>query len=153
MGVESTSSTNLWYSRNKCDTLRDLVPFVQLKKHKTPAWRSATFGKIAGFSLSKNYYWLHQEGGIKPLILMRKIYETRINFLEIGNTRRENTFRRKSPGWGRRDAGLEGTPWKKHTFSAVLIGRYQPFYEQCFRLIQSCPVLQNTHMIILKVLE
>ena len=39
--------------------------------------------------LMLTYYCLHQKGGIKPLILTKKIYKTRINFLEMGNTRRE----------------------------------------------------------------
>ena len=34
-----------------CDTLRDLVPFVQLKKRKKHPWRSVTFSKVAGLSL------------------------------------------------------------------------------------------------------
>ena len=41
-----------------CDTLYDLVPFVQFKKHEKHSWRSNTFTKIAGFSLQlyKKYY-------------------------------------------------------------------------------------------------
>ena len=32
-------------SENICNALRDLVPFVQFKKHP---WRSVTFSKVAG---------------------------------------------------------------------------------------------------------
>ena len=32
-----------------CSTLRDLVPFLQFKKHEKYSWRSVTFGKVAGF--------------------------------------------------------------------------------------------------------
>ena len=31
------------------DVLRDLVPFVQLKKHEKHSWWSVTFNKVAGF--------------------------------------------------------------------------------------------------------
>ena len=34
-----------------CDSLRDLVPFVQFKKHEKHPWRSINFSKVAGFSL------------------------------------------------------------------------------------------------------
>ena len=34
-----------------CGALRDLVPFVQFKKHEKHPWRSANFDKVAGFSL------------------------------------------------------------------------------------------------------
>ena len=34
-----------------CDALRDLVPFVQLKKQEKHPWRSVTFSKVAGFNL------------------------------------------------------------------------------------------------------
>ena len=33
-----------------CDTLRDLVPFVQFKKREKHPWRSVNFSKVAGFS-------------------------------------------------------------------------------------------------------
>ena len=33
--------------KNKCDALRDLVPFVQFKREKHP-WRSVTFSNVAG---------------------------------------------------------------------------------------------------------
>ena len=36
---------------NKCGTLRDLVPFVQIKKREKHPWRSVNFSKAAGFSL------------------------------------------------------------------------------------------------------
>ena len=32
----------------KCDTLRDLVPFVQFKKREKHPWRSVTFSNVAG---------------------------------------------------------------------------------------------------------
>ena len=32
-----------------CDTLRDLVPFVQFKKREKHPWRSVTFSKVPGF--------------------------------------------------------------------------------------------------------
>ena len=35
--------------RLQCDVWRDLVPFVQFKKHEKHQWRSATFRKVAGF--------------------------------------------------------------------------------------------------------
>ena len=34
-----------------CDALRDLVPFLQLKKREKRQCRSDTFIKVAGFSL------------------------------------------------------------------------------------------------------
>ena len=34
-----------------CDTLRDLVPFVQFKKREKHPWRSVNFSKVAGWSL------------------------------------------------------------------------------------------------------
>ena len=34
-----------------CGALRDLVPFVQLKKHEKHPWRSVTFSKVAGLNL------------------------------------------------------------------------------------------------------
>ena len=33
----------------QCDALRDLVPFVQFKKHEKHPWRNVSFGKVAGF--------------------------------------------------------------------------------------------------------
>ena len=36
---------------NKCDVLRNLVSFVQFKKHENYPWRSVTFGKDAGINL------------------------------------------------------------------------------------------------------
>ena len=30
-----------------CDALRDLVPFVQFKKHEKHQWRSVNFSKVA----------------------------------------------------------------------------------------------------------
>ena len=33
------------------DTLHDLVPFVQYKKHEKHLWRSITFSKVTRFSL------------------------------------------------------------------------------------------------------
>ena len=38
-------------TQNKCDALRDLVPFVQSKKREKHPWRSATLSKVAGLSL------------------------------------------------------------------------------------------------------
>ena len=32
----------------KCDALRDLVPFVQFKKRGKHPWRSANFSKVEG---------------------------------------------------------------------------------------------------------
>ena len=32
-----------------CDALRDLVLFVDLKKHEKHPWRRVTFSKVAGF--------------------------------------------------------------------------------------------------------
>ena len=34
--------------RDICDVLRDLVPFVQFKKHEKHLCRSVTFSKVAG---------------------------------------------------------------------------------------------------------
>ena len=34
-----------------CDTLRDLLLFVQFKKHEKLPWRSVSFSKVAGYSL------------------------------------------------------------------------------------------------------
>ena len=36
-------------SFDKCGALRDLVPFVQFKKHEKHPWRSVNFSKVAGF--------------------------------------------------------------------------------------------------------
>ena len=33
---------------DKCGVLRDLVPFVQLKKSEKHPWRSVNFSKVAG---------------------------------------------------------------------------------------------------------
>ena len=38
-----------------CGALRDLVPFVQLKKREKYPWRSVTFSKVASFSLQLYY--------------------------------------------------------------------------------------------------
>ena len=36
-----------WYKGRKiCDTLHDLVPFVQFKNRKIHPWRSVTFSKV-----------------------------------------------------------------------------------------------------------
>ena len=37
-------------NKNKCDALRDLVPFVQSKKREKHPWKSVTFSKVAGFT-------------------------------------------------------------------------------------------------------
>ena len=42
--------------RNICDVLRNLVAFVQFKKHEKHPWRSVNFSKVGGFSLHK--YWM-----------------------------------------------------------------------------------------------
>ena len=36
-----------------CDVLHDLVPFVQLKKREKHPWRSVSFCKVAGQSVSR----------------------------------------------------------------------------------------------------
>ena len=36
------------HAKNKCDALRNLVPFVQFKKHEKDPSRSITFSKAAG---------------------------------------------------------------------------------------------------------
>ena len=33
-----------------CGALRDLIPFVQVKKREKHPWRSVTFSKVAGVS-------------------------------------------------------------------------------------------------------
>ena len=38
-------------SANICDTLHDLIPFIQFRKRKKHASTSITFSKVAGFSL------------------------------------------------------------------------------------------------------
>ena len=35
----------------KCGVLRDMVPFVPLKKREKHPWRSVTFSKVPDFSL------------------------------------------------------------------------------------------------------
>ena len=40
-----------------CGALRDLVPFVQLKKREKHPWRSVNFSKVAGFKFFKLYKW------------------------------------------------------------------------------------------------
>ena len=37
--------------RDKCDALRDLVQFVQFKKHEKHPWWRDTYSKVPGFSL------------------------------------------------------------------------------------------------------
>ena len=32
-----------------CGSLRDLLPFLQLKKREKHPWRSVTFSKVAGY--------------------------------------------------------------------------------------------------------
>ena len=49
--VASVQEANLLLELNICDTLRNLVPFVQIKNRKIYAWRSFTFSKIEGCSL------------------------------------------------------------------------------------------------------
>ena len=54
---------NVLTERDKCDDLRDFVPFVQFKKREKHAWRSVNFSKVAGFSscgclLSQLSYYL-----------------------------------------------------------------------------------------------
>ena len=39
---------NKFYLTNICDALRNLVPFVQFKKHEKHPWRSVSFSKVAG---------------------------------------------------------------------------------------------------------
>ena len=39
----------------KCNVLRDLVPFVQFRKQEKHPLRSATFSKVADFSLQLYY--------------------------------------------------------------------------------------------------
>ena len=34
--------------KEKCDAMRNLVPFVQFKKREKHPWRSVTFSKAAG---------------------------------------------------------------------------------------------------------
>ena len=40
------------------DALRDLVPFVQIKKRKKHPWRSVTLSKVAGFTKSNTPPWV-----------------------------------------------------------------------------------------------
>ena len=35
-----------------CDALRDLVPFMQFKKHEKHQWRSVTLSKVTNYRLS-----------------------------------------------------------------------------------------------------
>ena len=49
--IASVQEADLLRELNICDTLRDLVPFVQIKTRKIYAWRSFTFSKIEGYSL------------------------------------------------------------------------------------------------------
>ena len=35
-------------NRMICDALRDLVPFIQIKKREKHPWRAVTFSKVAG---------------------------------------------------------------------------------------------------------
>ena len=38
-----------------CDSLRDLVPFVQFKKREKHPWKTVTFRKVASCSLRAPY--------------------------------------------------------------------------------------------------
>ena len=40
----------------KCDTLRDLVPFVQFKNREKHPWRSVVFSKVAGSRATHHKY-------------------------------------------------------------------------------------------------
>ena len=49
MVLRETSPWVLVFKKsNICDILRDLIPFVQFKKHKHSS-RNVTFSKVAGF--------------------------------------------------------------------------------------------------------
>ena len=52
-----------------CDALRDLVAFVQFKKHEKHPWRSVTFSKVAGKSNTPPWVFLF-------FIKLYKCYQT-----------------------------------------------------------------------------
>ena len=42
------------FKKNNCDTLRDLVPFVQFKKREKHPWRSGTCNSACNFTTKNN---------------------------------------------------------------------------------------------------
>ena len=48
-----------YYIKNICDALRNLEPYVQLKKREKHPWRSVYFSKVVGFSLQLKLTLLH----------------------------------------------------------------------------------------------
>ena len=50
---------NKWYIYwDICDALRDLVPFLQFKKHEKHPWRSVNLSKVAGFTKINTTPWV-----------------------------------------------------------------------------------------------
>ena len=49
--MQGTNKHIVFCTLHCCDVLRDLVPFVQFKKHEKQPWRSVTFSAVAGSSL------------------------------------------------------------------------------------------------------
>ena len=43
-----------WMLKYICVAFRDLVPFAQFKKREKRPWRSVTFSKVAGWSVTKS---------------------------------------------------------------------------------------------------
>ena len=43
---------------NNSDAFRDLVSFVQFKKHEKHPWRRVTFSKVAGFTKNNTTPWV-----------------------------------------------------------------------------------------------
>ena len=58
-----------------CDTLRDLVPFVQFQKREKHPWRNVTFSKVSGLKVTL----IH---GVFRVLKLYKWYQTaqRISF-------------------------------------------------------------------------
>ena len=76
--------------KNKCDALRDLVPFVQFKKRKKHPWRSDTFSKVAGFSNGHFYIWSTEDvlNYLLQIVSLKTCYQYYSNLLEIRIFRR-----------------------------------------------------------------
>ena len=67
--LETSKKDILTLSQNACclteiviweenDALRDLVSFVQFKKHEKHPWKSATFSKACHFTKSNTHLWV-----------------------------------------------------------------------------------------------
>ena len=96
------------------DVLRDLVPFVQFKKHEKHPWRSVTFSNVAGFSRINS---VKKETLAKPATLVTLLHWCFSSFLNcINGTKSRNAsqlFRKFSQPQTSKatDAGMIANDW------------------------------------------